>query len=95
MGDFEPMVVYSLGYDVLGAPNMFQVSSICYVTSQNILLSCQSVPKKFLVKWEDVAKLVDTWEDKTTLPKRFPRFFFKDKKNLQGKNNMTTLVIQT
>ena len=58
-------------------------------------LSCQSVPKKFLVKWEDVAKLVDTWEDKTTLPKRFPKFFFKDKKNLQGKNNMTTLVIQT
>ena len=47
------------------------------------LCTCNHICKQVLVKWKDRPDKGSTWENASTLRKRFPQFVFKDKNSFK------------
>ena len=47
------------------------------------LFTCHHIYKQVLVKWKDQLDKGSTWENASTLHKRFPQFIFKDKNSFK------------
>ena len=47
------------------------------------LRTCNHIRKKVLVKWKDRPDKGSTWENATTIQKRFPQCVFKDEDSLK------------
>ena len=63
------------------------------ILDRHELRTCHHICKQVLVKWKDRPKEGSTWENASTLRKRFPHFVFADKNSSSGGSNATYLVM--